>query len=339
MKALVYVAPQRVEVQNIPEPALGDGQVLLQVSAAGICGSDIHGFQGHSARRQPGLVMGHETVATIGEVHPGVQGWRTSQRVCFNPLVSCGTCGACRAQRENLCADWRIFGMDRVQGTFAERIAVPAGQLHALPESLPEAEAIFVEPVAVMVHAFRIAIDSVPETLAIVGAGTMGALAVVLAKLHGAPRVCVVDTNDERLAAARKLGADLAINNAREDAVRTVRSWSGGGGVEQVIEAVGIQATRRAAVAMAARGARLLFLGLGENESSLPWVDMVRNEQAVFTSFAYAKRDFTAAVGLVAARRFDLKAWTETRPLEDGQAAFAKMANAPGATLKMMLKV
>jgi threonine dehydrogenase-like Zn-dependent dehydrogenase len=87
---------------------------------------------------------------------------------------------------------------------------------------------------------------------------------------------------------------------------------------------------------MAARGSRLLFLGLGENDSSLPWVDMVRNEQAVFTSFAYAKRDFAAAVGLVGARRFDLKPWTETRPLDDGQAAFLKMARAPGATLKMM---
>ena len=336
MKALVYVAPGRVEVQSVPEPAVGEGEVLLQVSAAGICGSDIHGFQGHSTRRQPGLVMGHETVATIREVHPSVVGWRASQRVCFNPLVSCGGCAACRASRENLCADWRIFGMDRLHGTFAERVAVPAGQLHALPESLPEAEAIFVEPVAVMIHAFRIAFDSVAETLAIVGAGTIGTLALVLARLYGVARVCVVDTNEERLAVARKLGADLAINNAREDAVRAVRAWSGGDGPEQVVEAVGIQATRRAAVAMAARGSRLLFLGLGENDTSLPWVDMVRNEQAVFTSFAYAKRDFAAAVGLVGARRFDLKPWTETRPLEDGQAAFAKMARAPGATLKMM---
>jgi threonine dehydrogenase-like Zn-dependent dehydrogenase len=336
MKALVYVAPERVEVQSVPEPALGEGEVLLQVAVAGICGSDIHGFMGHSARRQPGLVMGHETVATVRDVHPTVEGWRPAQRVCFNPLVNCGRCGACRAQRENLCADWRIFGMDRLHGTFAERVSVPAGQVHALPESLPEAEAIFVEPVAVMIHAFRIAFDAVADTLAIVGAGTVGTLALVLARLYGVGRVCVVDTNEERLAVARKLGADLAINNAREDAVRAVRSWSGGDGPEQVIEAVGIQATRRAAVAMAARGSRLLFLGLGENDSSLPWVEMVRNEQAVFTSFAYAKRDFAAAVGLVAARRFDLKPWTETRPLEDGQAAFAKMARAPGATLKMM---
>jgi threonine dehydrogenase-like Zn-dependent dehydrogenase len=179
----------------------------------------------------------------------------------------------------------------------------------------------------------------VPATLAVVGAGTIGALTVALAKLHGVGRVCVVDQNEERLAVARKLGADLVINNAREDAVRAVRSWAGGAGAEHVVEAVGIQSTRRAAVAMSAKGARLLFLGLGENDSSLPWVDMVRNEQSVFTSFAYAPRDFAASVALVESRRLDLKPWTETRPLEDGQAAFVKMARAPGPTLKMMLKV
>jgi threonine dehydrogenase-like Zn-dependent dehydrogenase len=339
MKALVYVAPERMEVQSVPEPALGEGEVLLQVSAAGICGSDIHGFMGHSARRQPGLVMGHETVATVREVHPAASGWRAGQRVCFNPLIGCGQCPMCRAERPNLCANWRIFGMDRLHGTFAEYVSVPAGQLHALPESLPEAEAIFVEPVAVMVHAFRIAFDSVPATMAIVGAGTIGALGVVLARLHGTGRICVVDHNDERLAVARRLGADLVVNNTREDAVRAVRAFAGGQGAEHVIEAVGIQATRRAAVAMAAKGGRLLFLGLGENDSALPWVDMVRNEQAVLTSFAYAPRDFAAAVALVESRRIDLKPWTETRPLADGQAAFAKMAHAPGPTLKMMLSV
>ena len=336
MRALVYTAPERMEVQDVPEPALPEGHVLLQVSAAGICGSDIHGFLGHSARRQPGLVMGHETVATIREVHPSVRDWRAGQRVCFNPLLGCATCANCRAGRPNLCPEWRIFGMDRLHGTFAERVAVPATQLHALPAALPEAEAIFVEPVAVLVHAFRIAFDAVADTMAVVGAGTIGALAVVLAKLHGVARVCVVDQNEKRLQAARKLGADLVINNAREDAVRAVRAATGGAGAEQVVEAVGHAATRRAAVAMSAKGSRLLFLGMGENDSPLPWVDMIRNEQSVFTSFAYAPRDFQAAVALVQSRRFDLTPWTEARPLGEGQAAFVKMARSPGATLKTM---
>jgi threonine dehydrogenase-like Zn-dependent dehydrogenase len=159
----------------------------------------------------------------------------------------------------------------------------------------------------------------------------------VLARLRGVSRVCVVDQNDERLAVAKTLGADLVLNSAREDAPEAIRSFCGGG-AEFVVEAVGLDATRRAAVAAAARGARLLFLGLGENESGLPWIEMTRKEQAIFTSFAYAPRDFQAAVGLIEERRFDLAPWTESRPLADGQSGFLKMARDPGPTLKMLLK-
>src|SRR5262245_27938960 len=338
MKALVYVGPEKMEIQQLPEPEPRAGEVLLGVSAAGICGSDIHGFLGHSERRKPGLVMGHETVAEILEVGAGVAGWRKGQRVCFNPLLGCGSCAACIGGRQNLCPDWRVFGMDRLHGTYAERVAVPACQLHALSDALPEKHAILAEPLAVLVHGFRIALVDPPASVAIVGAGPIGALALVLARLRGVSRVCVVDQNDERLHVAKALGADLIVNSAREDPAAAVHSWSGGG-AEFVVEAVGLDATRRAAVAAAARGARLLFLGLGENESGLPWIEMTRKEQAIFTSFAYAPRDFAASVEMIEERGFDLQPWTESRPLDDGYASFVKMTKNPGATLKMMLTV
>jgi threonine dehydrogenase-like Zn-dependent dehydrogenase len=334
----VYVGPERVEIQQVPEPALRAGEVRLRVQAAGICGSDIHGFLGHSARRQRGLVMGHETVALVEDVHPTVDGWRPSQRVCFNPLVSCGACHVCGGGRENLCPDWRLFGMDRLQGTYAERVAVPARQLHALPDGLPDLEAILVEPMAVLVHAFRLAAITDPAaSLAIIGAGPIGALALVLAKLRGLERVCVVDVNEQRLSTARRLGADLVVPSRAVDPVPAVRAWTSGGGAEIVVEAVGHDGTRRAAADMAARGARLVFLGMAENETALPWVDMLRNEQSVVTSFAYTPADFAASVALISSRRVDLTPWTEAWPLERGQDAFLKMAHDPGPTLKMML--
>lgn len=336
MKALVYVAPGRVEMQDVADPPVREGEVLLEVSAAGICGSDLHGFLGLSERRQPGLVMGHETVARVAEVHPGVRGWSRGQRVCFNPLVSCGACAACLSGRQNLCADWRLFGMDRLHGTYAERIAVPARQLHLLTESLPEPEAILVEPMAVVVHALRISQVEPPQSVAVLGAGPLGALALVLAKLRGVPRVCVVDVNAERLAVARTLGADLTIDASRDDAVEAVREWSAGG-ADYVVEAAGVDATRRAAMAAAARGGRVVFLGLAQHDTGLPWTTLIREEKVIFTSFAYAPRDFAAAVSLIEARRFDLKPWTEILPLDRGQEGFAKMAHTPGATLKMML--
>jgi threonine dehydrogenase-like Zn-dependent dehydrogenase len=149
--------------------------------------------------------------------------------------------------------------------------------------------------------------------------------------------VCVVDTNAARLGAARRLGADLALDAARDDAVAFVRDWSGGG-ADAVIEAVGTAATRRTAVALSARGARLALLGLAENDSPLPWVDITRNELALLTSFAYAPRDFRDSIELLESRRVDIRAFTETRPLEDGQAGFVKMTRAPGATLKLLLR-
>jgi threonine dehydrogenase-like Zn-dependent dehydrogenase len=237
-----------------------------------------------------------------------------------------------------VCADWRLYGLDRLHGTYAERVAVPACQLHALSEELPEAEAILVEPLAVVIHAFRIGLPETPESMVVVGAGPIGALALVLARLRGVPRVAVIDVKDDRLAVARTLGADLTLNAAREDAVTAVRELTRGG-AECAVEAVGLESTRRAAAAAAARGARLLFLGIAANDTALPFIEMIRNEQAILTSFAYTPRDFEAAVRMVEARRFDLKPWTQTVPLAQGQAAFLKMAHDPGDTLKLMLKV
>lgn len=337
MKALVYVAPERMEIQEIPDASPAEGEVLLGVSAAGVCGSDIHGFLGHSERRKPGLVMGHETVATILDLHPSVTRWRCGQRVCFNPLVTCGKCRACLEGRQNLCPTWTLFGMDRLHGTYAERIAVPAHQLSALSDGLTEEEAILAEPMAVVIHAFRLGLAEIPEALAIVGGGAIGSLALILAKLRGIPKICVIDVNDERLHAAKRLGADLTVNAAREDATATVRSWSSGGAAV-VVEAVGTAATRRTAVAVAAKGARLMLLGLADNDSPLPWIEMIRNELALFPSFAYAPRDFLDSVKLLESRRVDIRAWTEIRPLDDGQAGFVKMAKDPGPTLKLLLK-
>lgn len=136
MKALVYVAPERMEIRDLPDPAPAEGEVLLGVSLAGVCGSDLYGFLGHSERRQAGLVMGHESVARVLDVHPGVRGRRYGQRVCFNPLLSCRTCRACLERRQNLCPRWTLYGMDRLHGTYAEGVAVPASQLFALTDAL-----------------------------------------------------------------------------------------------------------------------------------------------------------------------------------------------------------
>ena len=137
---------------------------------------------------------------------------------------------------------------------------------------------------------------------------------------------------------ARRLRADAVVLSGREDPVEAVRQWSGGG-TDIVVETAGITATRRQAVGCCRRGGRLVFVGLAENDSALPWIEMIREEKSVFTTFAYAPRDFLAALRIVESRQIDLRPWTETRPLEEGQAGFEKIAYAPGSTLKMVFRI
>ncbi|PYQ47819.1 MAG: galactitol-1-phosphate 5-dehydrogenase, partial [Acidobacteria bacterium] len=158
MKALVYTGPGRVGIQDVAKPTIGPGEALLEIHAAAICGSDVHGFLGHSERRKPGLILGHEAVATIEDVHPSVTAWRRGQRVVVNPLMACGACAACLDGRQNLCASWKVLGMDRVHGTYAEFVALPASCLYPVAEGLSEQEAVLTEPLANVVHLFRTAI-------------------------------------------------------------------------------------------------------------------------------------------------------------------------------------
>ncbi|MEI6236957.1 MAG: zinc-binding dehydrogenase, partial [Planctomycetota bacterium] len=280
---------------------------------------------------------GHEAVASIAETHPSVTRWKPGQRVAINPLVSCLKCPACLAGKQNLCANWWLIGMDRVHGTFAEFTAVPESQIFSISDSLTDNEAVFVEPLANVVHFFRTSMTEIPETLAIFGAGPIGSLALALAKLRGIPKVCVIDRIDARLDVSRQLKADCVINSAKVDAVKAVREFTKGG-AEFVIDAVGVDATRRAGVNACARGGRLLFIGMAENDSGLPWIEMIRNEQSIFTTFCYAARDFQTALSLLESRKLDLTPWTETRSLDDGQAGFMKMTHHPGGTLKLIFK-
>jgi threonine dehydrogenase-like Zn-dependent dehydrogenase len=338
MKALVYMGPEKVEIQDVPVPAPQAGEALLKIHASGICGSDIHGFLGHSERRKPGLILGHEAVATVEKVHASVSGWKAGQRVVINPLMPCWTCPACLNGKQNLCANWKVLGLDRVHGTYAEYISLPATCLYPVSASLSEAEAIMTEPLANVVHFFRISMSEVPDSLTILGAGPIGMLALSMAKLRGIARVCMIDKNEKRLEVARQLKADHVISSAKEDPVKAARDWSDGG-TDFVIETAGIEATRRQAVNVCRRGGRVLFIGMSEMESSLPWIEMIRDEKSVFTTFCYTPRDFLTALRLIEARRLDLTPWTETRPLDDGQAGFLKMAKDPGSTLKMMFKI
>ena len=328
MRALVYTAPHQVTMEERPRPRPAAGECEIEVNAAGICGSDISGFLGHSRRRVPPLVLGHELVGRTAD----------GRRVVANPLMSCGRCTACLSGAQNLCASWRLLGLDRTAGCYAEFVAVPETQLYDVPDSLSDARAVMTEPLANIVHLFRISAPLPFFRMGIVGGGTMGSLALLTALRLGVREILVQDVSEVRLAVARQMGATLAANVATEAGRDDARRFAGHG-LDLVLDASGSEAARQAAFDLCRPGGTVVLLGMGTERSTVDFVTSIRKEHRVVMSFAYTPVDFERSLALLKAGEIDLTPWTEELPLEHGQQAFDKMAGAPGDTLKMLLRV
>ncbi len=328
MRALVYTAPGRVQLEERPRVQPGGDEVEVQIELAGICGSDISGFLGHSARRKPPLVLGHEFIGRLSD----------GRRVVANPLISCGTCPACLAGEQNLCDSWRLLGMDQTAGAFAEYVTLPSRQIYEIPDSLPSSCAVLAEPLANPVHLFRIVAPRPFFRLAIVGAGTMGALSLLTAKQIGAREILLVDVSDQRLETVKRLGADFAINTGTPDGVADAKRLAGSG-YDVVLDASGSAPARQMAFDLCRPGGQVALLGMGAQKSELDFVTSIRKEHRVVMSFAYTPVDFRRALDLLIAGEVDLRAWTETLPLEHGQEAMDRISHHPGATLKMLLSM
>jgi threonine dehydrogenase-like Zn-dependent dehydrogenase len=328
MRALVYTAPLHVELQEIARPESAQDELEVAVTAAGICGSDISGFLGHSRRRVPPLVLGHELVGRTPQ----------GRRVVVNPLISCGRCTACLSGAQNLCSTWRLLGMDRTQGCYAEFVTVPESQVYEIPDDLPDHRAIATEPLANIVHMFRLAAPAPFFRMGIVGGGTMGSLALLTALRLGVREILVQDVSDIRLATARQMGATLAANVSMEQGRDEARRFAGHG-LDLVLDASGSGPARQAAFDLCRPGGLVVLLGMGSERSELDFVKSIRKEHRVAMSFAYTPVDFERALALLKSNQIDLTPWTVEEPLERGQQAFERMSSAPGDTLKMVLRV
>ena len=211
MKALVLTAYNHLEVQDWQPPAVGDDEVLLRVAACGICGSDIHGMDGSTGRRQPPIIMGHEAAGTVAEVGGDVTAWKPGDRVTFDSTVYCGTCWFCRRGEINLCDNRRVLGVScgdyRRHGAFAEFVAVPQHILVRLPDGVSFRHAAMIEPLSIAFHAVRRTRLALGDTAVVVGAGMIGLLVIQALRASGCGRIIAVDVDRQRLDAARKLGA------------------------------------------------------------------------------------------------------------------------------------
>jgi len=328
MRALVYTAPGKVELEERPRPTASAGEEEIAIEVAGVCGSDISGFLGHSALRRPGLVLGHELVGRRLD----------GRRVVANPLVSCGHCDACLSGAQNLCDSWKLLGLGTTPGTFSESVALPTRQVYDVPDSLTAEQAILAEPLANIVHMFRIVSPLPFFRFAIVGAGTMGALALLAALRIGARDILAADVNDQRLATMRKLGASTTVNAANPEALAETQH-RGARGYDVVLDASGSAPARQLAFDLCRPGGQVVLLGMGTQRSEVNFVASIRKEHRVVMSFAYTPVDFRRSLDLLIGGEIDLTPWTVRMRLEQGQKAMERMSRDPGVALKMMLEV
>lgn len=332
MQALVYTAPRAVELRDWPAPQPAYGTVLVRVRAAAICGSDLHGFLGHSKIRVPPMVMGHEFTGDVVALGEGVQTLAVGDRVTVQPLIGCGRCALCLAGHSNVCPDRRLMG-GHLQGAFAEQIAPPQHLVYKLPDHVSYEQGALVEPLANGVHMARLAPVAYAD-VAVIGAGTLGLMALQAARAAGARRVVVVDTAPNRLEVAERLGAHATINPSIGDVATAVRAALDGARPAVVMEAVGHTVTRQQALEVVAPGGAVVLLGLAEAESSLDILSVINREIRLLGSYGSRDADFRDAIALIADGRVDVTSWVERVTLDRGQETFTRLVDDPRNLVK-----
>lgn len=315
MRALVWQGDDVLELDELPDPKPGEGELVLDVEIAGICGSDLHAYRGHPGPRRPPLVLGHEAIGTIA----GQDG-----RFAVFPLVVCGRCAACRRGEENLCENRGLLGLDR-PGVFADQVLVRDDALVPVPDGLDSSVAVLVEPLATSVSALRLDDVAEGDDVLVLGGGPIGLLAVYACVRLGARVVCV-EPIPERRSLAEALGATV-LADAAEVAP---------GRADVAIDAVGIEATWRSGIAGVRTGGRVALVGLGQAEGQVPAVELVRRGITLRGHYAYTRRDFEAALALLASAP-PATDWLTVLALSEGAEGFRRLVHEPHAVTKVLL--
>jgi L-iditol 2-dehydrogenase len=342
MKALTLVEYRRFAFDDVPEPELRPDSVLVAVQACGICGSDVHGMDGSSGRRQPPIIMGHEASGIIARVGGAVKQWQPGARVTFDSTIYCGVCDFCRAGQINLCDNRRVLGVScgdyRQHGAFAQFVALPERILYRLPDSLPFEHAAMVEPLSIAFHAVRRSGVVAGDRVVVVGAGLIGLLLVQSLRLAGCGRIVAVDIAPEKLTLAKKFGAAATVDSAQTGALQKIIELTDGRGADAVFEAVGIAPTVDLAVRSARKGGSVTLVGNIAPKVEFPLQICVTREITIFGSCASCG-EYTDCLDALGRGAIDVAPLiSAVAPLEEGAAWFDRLYRREPGLFKVMLK-
>jgi len=302
MKALVLNGDYDISVQDRPDPEPGPDEVLIDVIATGICGSDFHGYSGENGRRHPGQVMGHETVGRIAHLGRDVNDLRVGDLVTVNPVINCGHCAACRAGQEHWCATKKVLGVEPdIPAAFADQFVMRAPNVIVLPKGLPAELGALVEPLSVGYHAVRRGQVTADDRVLVVGGGPIGQACVLAARRLGATQIAVSDPRASRRELCNRLQA--AVIDPTSDELAATATTTLGDRPSLVIDAVGITSTMAAALESAAMGARIVLVGMGTPSIELAAYGISTQERSLIGSFTYTATEFA-----------DTAAWVGSQP-------------------------
>ncbi len=337
MHALVYLGTHHLEVQDVPVPTPGPDEVLIKVGYAGVCGSDLHGFEGRSANRRPPLIMGHEFSGVIAATGSAVEGFVPGETVTVNPLLSCGVCTPCRAGRPNVCLRRRLIGIER-PGAFAEYVVAPVDNVFALPIGMPAQLGALAEPLANAVHVASLGPKNRFGPCFIIGAGAIGLLCMQVAKLMGSHPIIMSDMNPNRLTIAREMGADITIDARADDPIQQVKSETKHGALWS-IDAVGTAVTRQQAVTALANGGTAVLIGLERGTGEVDLREAILRELSLHGSYAFTPDEFATAIELLSHGRINGSGWVTNGVLADGQQIFTDLTTPTTTRVKTMFEL
>lgn len=341
MKALLLSNYRNLEIADLPVPHPGPEEVLIRVAACGICGSDVHGYDGSTGRRIPPIVMGHEAAGVVAALGDGVGAVSVGDHVTFDSTVYCGICAFCRSGQINLCDQRQVLGVScgdyRRAGAFAEYVLVPARITHRLPKTFSFPEAAMLEAISVALHAVSLTEVQAEDTVVVIGAGMIGLLIAQALRVTGCSRVIVADIDQSRLALAKQLGITESVCVGGSDAAAQILELTTQSGADAAIEAVGSSDTVNLAIDSVRKGGRVTLVGNVSPTATLPLQKVVARQIRLQGSCASAG-EYPRAIELVASGAIQVKPLiTAVAPLDEGPAWFERLHAREPNLMKIVL--
>lgn len=342
MKALLLTEYKKLEIADVPAPTVRPRDVLVHVRACGICGSDIHGYDGSTGRRIPPLVMGHEAAGVVAAIGSEVTKLQEGDRITFDSMVSCGECHFCRRDEINLCDSRRVLGVScgdyRQHGAFAEFVAVPEHICYRLPDELPFEHAAMVEPVSIAVHAVNRTPVTLGDTAVVVGSGMIGLFVIQALRLARCSHVVAVDLDEHRLEVARQLGADVSLKADAVNVPEEVQQLTAGRGADVAFEVVGSTPALKTAIDCTRKGGAVTLVGNLAPEVTLPLQSVVTRELSLLGSCG-SSGEYPRCLELMTQQGIRVEPLiTAKARLEDGPDWFERLYGGEPGTMKVILQ-